>query len=61
MSQKGPSAFYMCEDKADLQVWIPKEQFRLERFSEVTQSIQGRADGRGIDLLWHSREHILQG
>lgn len=58
VSQKGPSAYFTpvkTKQVCSSEVW--KEQLRLERISEVTQSIQGRADGRGVELLWHCREH----
>lgn len=55
MSQKGPSAhFTHAKTKQICSSEVLKEQFRLERISEVTQSTQGRADGRGVDWLWHS-------
>lgn len=61
VSQKGPSAYFTgVKTKQVCSSEVLKEQLRLERISEVTQSMQGRAGGRGIDLLWHSREHSLQ-
>lgn len=49
VSQKGPSAYFTrVETKQICSSGVPKEQLRLERISEVTQSVQGRADGRGI-------------
>lgn len=62
VSHKGPSAYFTyVKTKQICSSEVSKERFRLERICEVTQSIQGRADGRAFDLLRHSREHSLQG